>query len=181
MRILIGIACLLLVFAVSTFWHRTKITELRIETGLEKIVVAAEKRSFRPGWGEVIVGAPSGVEPIHVEIEAILIPADARRLTPPPGRRGAQQPLDEELARELDIEADEYGAPESELQQAPRDWELEVRSGDVLSSIVRKHYGRVSPDLDQKLAEYNGLSSPDKLKVGQTLYLPTEARLLTGE
>ncbi len=65
-----------------------------------------------------------------------------------------------------------------QFENAPADWELIVGSGDVLSRIVRVQYGRVSPELEQRLAEYNGLSSPDKLKVGQTLYLPTEERLL---
>ena len=177
MRILIGIASLLLIFAVSTLWHRFKIDELRAETGLRKLTVEAAERDLAPGWGEVIVGAPSGADPIHVERRRAHVAAHRLR---PPGKRSNQlRTIEAPPESEQSSDAIDHGLSEtSEPLVQPADWELEVRPGDVLSSIVRQHYGRVSPDLEQKLAEYNGLKSPDKLKVGQILFLPTEEHLL---
>jgi hypothetical protein len=161
-RILLGIAALLLVFGLSTLWHRSEMRRMHAGSSTGE-VQAASPREHAPGWGEVIVGRPSGAEPVLVEPAAPPLSA-ARRLRPP--GRGTEGELPAEPP------------PEGDDRKDPRDWELEVRDGDVLSRIVRVHYGRVSPELEQRLAEYNGLSSPDKLRVGQTLYLPPEERLL---
>jgi hypothetical protein len=165
-RILLGIAALVLVFGLSTLWHRSELRRLHAGSS-SGAVHAAPPREHAPGWGEVIVGRPSGAEPVFVEPAAPPLSA-ARRLRPP--GRGAGDSADGEVPAKT--------LPDGNERKHPRDWELEVRDGDVLSRIVRVHYGRVSPELEQRLAEYNGLSSPDKLRVGQTLYLPPEERLL---
>ena len=177
MRILIGIACLALVFGISSLWHRSEMSSFRAQAGFggEPVVRAAEVRNHPAGWGEVIVGSPSEAEPIYVAPPPA--PARARRLTPP-GQRPAAD--DEASASETWSETSTTEFSSKSVVRAPADWELVVGKGDVLSRIVRVHYGRVSPELEQRLAEYNGLSSPDKLKVGQTLYLPAE-ELLLGE
>lgn len=175
MRILIGIACLVLVFGISSLWHRSEMDDFRAQAGLggQSVVKAAEVRNHPAGWGEVIVGSPSQAEPIYVAPSPPR--TRARRLTPPDQLGSVNEEasnsgsLSDSSAAELSTEGG---------LQAPADWELVVGSGDVLSRIVRVHYGRVSPELEQRLAEYNGLSSPDKLKVGQTLYLPAEELLL---
>ena len=157
MRIFLGIAVLIGVFAVSSLWHRSALDDMRNPAPLDGEVLAARPRDLPPGWGEVVIGAPSGAEAVFLE-------------PPPRPERFARR--DEEVAIE-DFEILEDGESEVELQ----DWELIVGSGDVLSRIVRKHYGRVSPELEDLLARYNGLSSPDKLEVGQVLRLPSEERL----
>jgi nucleoid-associated protein YgaU len=152
MRILLGIGILVAIFGLSTAWHRSEIRELRNPGGVhEREARAAEPRTLPPGWGEVILGAPSGAEPVF--LEPMRPPADAPAT----------------------------GSPDAAVFEAPlsvEDWELPIRQGDVLSRIVRVHYGRVSPDLEKRLARYNGLESPDKLVVGEILYLPPEERLL---
>ncbi len=45
-----------------------------------------------------------------------------------------------------------------------------VQRGDTLMSIARKHYGSASKFRDIQAA--NGLSDPNKIKVGQVLILP---------
>jgi hypothetical protein len=162
-RIVLGIGILLAIFGISSIWHRSRMHDLRYPaTERGSTVRAAEPRILPPGWGEVILGAPSGAEPVFVE------PTRA-----PVGRGGSDRGYD----------GVGYGEPVEYEDLSPQalDWELPVRPGDVLSRIVRVHYGRVSPELERRLARYNGLTSPDKLAVGQTLYLPTEERLLEIE
>lgn len=45
-----------------------------------------------------------------------------------------------------------------------------VKKGDTLMSIARAHYGSAARFRD--IAAANGLSDPNKIKVGQTLILP---------
>lgn len=118
-------------------------------------VLARTALPLEPGKGIVTIGKPSGAEPIFLD----------------PGP----------LADHRD-EVDAGGSTVREGDKAfpgePGDWEMRVRPGDVLSRIVRVHYGRVSRDLEQRLAKYNKISNPDKLVVGQVIYLPNEERLL---
>lgn len=53
-----------------------------------------------------------------------------------------------------------------------------VQRGDTLSKIARRAYGDAA--LATKLAEYNGLRSPDWIRVNQVLTLPS-LRILTGK
>lgn len=154
MRILVGLACLAGLFLLSSHWHRTRMQALRGEPPGPGTALAAESGS-RPGWGEVVVGLPSGAEPVFLE-------------PPPRAREGARRP------------EPQAGAAAAEPAPGLGDWELKVRSGDVLSRIVREHYGRVSPDLERRLAQYNQITHPDKLRVGQTLRLPPEERLVAA-
>ena len=158
MRILLGIGLLLAIFAASSVWHQGRMRELRGLGGFQE-ARAADPRMLPPGWGEVIVGTPSGAEPVFVEP---VRPTESRVLA-----------VDEAVESWTEVPAQE---PEPLTVE---DWELPVRPGDVLSRIVRVHYGRVSPELEERLARYNGLESPDKLVVGETLYLPPEEKLLS--
>jgi len=53
-----------------------------------------------------------------------------------------------------------------------------VESDDTLSEIARTYYGDAS--LYQKLAEYNGIVSPNLIIIGQVLEIPPKAKLLRG-
>ena len=48
----------------------------------------------------------------------------------------------------------------------------EVQSGDTLSRIARKTYGVDSETYRKMIMDANGLSSPDRIYVGQILKLP---------
>ncbi len=154
MRILLGIACLVALFLLSSTWHRSRMNLLRETPGGLKTARAGDRVGELPeGWGELRIGAASGAQPVFLE--------------PPPQETRYPEPA--EAPAPLDPR---------EADPAAQDWELRVKSGDVLSRIVRLHYGRVSPDLERRLAEYNGLVDPDRLEVGQLLYLPPEDRLV---
>jgi len=47
-----------------------------------------------------------------------------------------------------------------------------VPRGAVLSRICQDYYGSGRPPIPQRVAEYNGLASPDDLREGQVLRLP---------
>jgi len=94
------------------------------------------------GWGSVVLGAPSGAEPLTAA------PAHA---TPTPVASVAP------TAHEAPV------APDSELSVAP---------GQSLSLICKEHYGTASVALVEALARFNGLKNPDALRAGQKLRLP---------
>jgi nucleoid-associated protein YgaU len=58
---------------------------------------------------------------------------------------------------------------------------MEVRGGQSLSVICQQHYGSARPGIVKALATYNGLSSPDKIRKGQTLHLPGIDKLLESD
>lgn len=170
MRFILGLTILFAVFAVSSLWHGQEQKALLIQREFlqaenEREAKAALAGSFdgvvpprenEPGWGDVVVGRPSGADRVE--------PAPQVNYGQPTPATGQPQ----------NWGTMEAGSP----PPAPADFELTIQSGQVLSSIVATHYGRVSPDLEQRLAKYNGLSSPDKLRVGKKLKLPTEQTLL---
>ena len=47
-----------------------------------------------------------------------------------------------------------------------------VKCGDTMDCIVRVQYGSESRELVDKLATYNGLCDPNRISVGQVLYIP---------
>ena len=52
-----------------------------------------------------------------------------------------------------------------------------VKKGDTLYCIVRVQYGLTNQEAVDKLATYNGLSDPNRLSVGQVLYIPCIEKL----
>jgi nucleoid-associated protein YgaU len=101
-----------------------------------------------PGWGSVVLGAPSGALPPAAEPQA---PAPAPAPVPAP-------------------------VPEAPPPEA-RSFELVVSPGQSLSTICKEHYGTASTALVEALARFNGLKSPDALRAGQKLELPPLATL----
>lgn len=67
-------------------------------------------------------------------------------------------------------------------EYAPAPWEpvfeVEVRPGKVLSVLCQEFYGTARPSVVQRVAEWNGLKSPDQLRVGQRIELPARAWIL---
>lgn len=54
-----------------------------------------------------------------------------------------------------------------------------VQKGDTLYCIVRVQYGLKNQESVDKLATYNNLSDPNRLSVGQVLFIPTIEKLLS--
>ena len=57
------------------------------------------------------------------------------------------------------------------------DFTMRVRPGQSLSVICQQHYGSARKDLVQRVAAYNGLDDPNRIRVGNELYLPAESIL----
>jgi len=101
-----------------------------------------------PGWGSVVLGAPSGaIAPAAAPEAAAPVPAP----TPAP-------------------------LPEAKPLEA-REFELTVSPGQSLSTICKEHYGTASVALVEALARFNGMKSADALRSGQQLKLPPLATL----
>ena len=92
----------------------------------------------QPGWARVVLGGPSGAEPL---VDPTLV------------------------------------APAPRVRTSLPDFELVVRPGQVLSRIVREHYGHAATWLVEALTDYNGLTDPNALDIGRTLYLPEIEKL----
>jgi len=110
------------------------------------------------GWGVVVVGDPSGADPVE--------PPRAPAAAPPP----AQEPVTQEPA----AAGPAWLALES---RALGDYRLVVRRGQTLSTIAVEYYGALQEGLVAALARYNRLESADALAEGQTLLLPERAKL----
>lgn len=48
-----------------------------------------------------------------------------------------------------------------------------IESGDTLSGIAAAYYGNGGSDCYNAIADYNGISDPNKIKSGGTLILPS--------
>ena len=97
-----------------------------------------------PGWGSVVLGAPSGVEPYSPGTQPS---APAPAPTPAPILPAPTPPLAHEF-------------------------ELTVSPGQSLSAICKEHYGSASVALVEALARFNGLKTPDAVRAGEKLRLP---------
>ena len=103
----------------------------------------------------VLIGAPSGADPVS-QLEG-----------------SGSAPL-----RELDPTAPELWDDPSPPQ--PATFELKVHPGSTLSKICQDFYPEPRPPLSQvveAVARWNGLVSPNDLRAGQRLQLPTIRQL----
>ena len=160
MRLFAVLFALALAFGLAALWQRHKVDELRAARERASRVAAgvlAETPSgdLRRGKGVVIVGRPSGVDPLPV-------PGGAG------GEGAAGVPSDAELSG-----GELSGADAARLA----DFVMEVRSGQTLSGIAAAIYGTAPAELVRRLAAYNGMEDPDELRAGQRLLLPPLERL----
>ena len=104
-------------------------------------------------WHALRVGRPSGAEPIELQELA------------PPAIELEDTPLIEDPGSGI---VDTTPAP----PPPPPVHEYTVPKGRVLSKICEQFYETGRPPVPQRLAEYNGLGSPDELRAGFVLKLP---------
>lgn len=157
MRLLLGLLILGGLFLVAANWQenlRSSVLKTRrLERGIPSHVDTMV--NGEDGWTTLVLGAPSGAESIRPKDAAPPVP-----IIPDP-------------------------TPDSVIPQPPPptiqpDQERTIAPGDSLSRICEQHYGTSRPRLVQALARYNGLSSPNQIRVGATLLLP-DLDLLQGD
>jgi hypothetical protein len=113
-------------------------------------------------WGRITVGRPSGSEPL-VDFPPAEVPEDP---APRPATGGgAPSPF-------LTPREETPGVAEPPAPPVWEDAEYVVPRGAVLSRICQDYYGSGRPPIPERVAQYNGLDSPDDLREGQVLRLP---------
>ncbi len=146
-------------------------TELLLEqaddpTGPSADPEPTEVAGPEPGWGRVVLGAPSGAPP------------RPRPAAPEPEEAAEAPPMSDGPNVAPPGSEPESPSPTELPPRYPADLELVVRSGQSLSKIVAESYGRSTPDLVRRLAAYNGMSDPDRMRAGQHLRVPVKEKLL---
>ena len=157
-RILVGLCLLFLTFGLAALWQGRTLDEMRRQrdAATQGDEFGADARL--PGWGQLVVGAPSGAEPVER-------PASMQERThsnaptgPPSPTPGSEDP---------------GGVREFQPPRFPPPFELRIRSGQRLWSLLERHYDRVGPNLIADIAAYNGIPDPNVIEVGQLLHLPS--------
>jgi phage tail protein X len=164
MRALIGLLLLGGLFLIAASWQRGQTRSLREQRQQEHGLPEPHqvtRGDLGADWSLLVLGSASGAEPI---------PGSEPRPTPFEGDTGPVQPP--------------AGGPEpppSTRQTDPApyapDYRYEVQGGDFLGKICDRHYGTSRPGLVDAVARYNGLTSPDAVRTGDTLVLPDRALL----
>lgn len=167
MKLVLGSLLLLALFALASVWQRNWMREVRAEREQLRGDTAADAIDARPDWarpdwGRVIIGRPSGAEPVEsVRRDALVAPnptsrpaSDALKSSSPPASETAKPPVQE------------------------REFKLVVQHGQSLSTICQSHYKSGRHELIEALARYNKLADVNALKEGQTLSLPPIEKLL---
>ncbi len=177
LRILIGLAGLFSIFGLAALWQSKNIEKSRairdnapdVLTSRELPVLPEDLRpTFPQGWGRIVLGVPSGA------------PATARAV--PVNPTNARPEVDDQGDTPSIAPPPLAPAPRSDLDSPPpslwpQDQELIVRSGQSLSKIIATAYGRSTQSLVERLATYNGMENSNKLRIGQTLRIPTLEKL----
>lgn len=165
MKLALAAAVLLALFALLVSLERRK-SRAAAEAGPAETAATFQEE---PGWGSVIVGAPSGAAPLAED--------DAPVPTAPASAPAAGTHAPDAAARTPAAPAP-GGAPAPPLPPTAHAFELTVAAGQTLSTICKEHYGSARLELVQALARANALASPDALREGQKLHLPPLEELL---
>ena len=165
MRALLVVLLIFVAFGASLVWQSGTMARLMSEHAERRGVMAGSAADpaalpVPAGWGVLVLGDPSGAEPLEPQAA----PGTTRALPEAvePGRL---------LARPVSAEWSELEA------RALADYEVTVRRGMTLSAIAKAHYGESPRALVDALARYNDLESPDELVLGTRLQLPERTKL----
>ena len=130
-----------------------------------------------PDWGRIVVRASTGRRalPENGVSSTDELPDDSGG-PPTPREPSANEPGDNGINAPPTETSDDEPIGEPVGDSLP-DLELLVPPGATLSEIAAEHYGTAAPALVAALAAYNGLTSPDALRSGTRLKLPSRERL----
>lgn len=148
-RLLFGLLLLVGAFAVALAWQRRFVDA----AAAPSIAVSnGAPRAASTDWVRIVVGAPSGVDPIEIE-------TPRRETNPFPERP-------------------DPAAPAPAPVVASREFELTVQRGQTLSTICKAHYGTARVSVVEALARHNRMRDASSLREGQRLQLPALETLL---
>jgi hypothetical protein len=177
-KLLIGVLSLLAAFAAAALWQSRWHAEAEaqreaLRAGAPSSIEIAPQGEA-PGWGRVIIGRPSGVDPVERGVLAAESRGDAS--SPPRVAPDTKMPNRAPPAALPPVSAppplvplQRAGATESKIVVAP---------GQSLSTICQSRYGTSRPEVVQALARYNGLKDVNALRAGDTLLVPPLEQLL---
>jgi hypothetical protein len=162
MRALLGLLLLGGLFLAAATWQDRATKRLREQRAREYGVPedAESRKHARAGWSELVLGRPSGADPLaRADVGAPEAPGSSPQDPP----------------------ADSPPGPAKNPGRYAPDFEYVVRPNDVLGVICQKHYGKGRlREIVPAVALYNDLSSPDGIVAGKVILLPDIA-LLLGE
>ncbi|GEM_PF-1905983 len=145
MRIALALTLLVGISLLAAAWQRG--------TGLEQDWQAIEPSEQGPGWKRLIMGEPSGAEPLIVNPRG-------RSMDPPQPGSDPEPQLDP-ISEPAGDDGFTY-------------W---VQPHDTLTQICSRYYtdrrGRSLNELAQLVADHNGLKSPDSIRAGNILVMPS--------
>jgi hypothetical protein len=187
-KLLIGVLSLLAAFAAAALWQSRWHAEAEarreaLRAGApSSIEIAPEDEA--PGWGRVIIGRPSGADP--VERGALAAESRGDASSPPRATTDTRMPNRAPSAAAPSAAAPSAAAPTSAAQtplaSSPRasatESKIVVAPGQSLSTICQSRYGTSRPEVVQALARYNGLKDANALRAGDTLRAPPLEQLL---
>ncbi|MEM6674952.1 MAG: hypothetical protein AAF726_19035 [Planctomycetota bacterium] len=155
MRALLGLLILGSLFVMAASWQNRTTSELR-ERRERRYGIPSDSVAVPEGWGRLVLGRPSGAEPI---------PAPE----PPPA---------EALLPAADVAPPDEGAPPPTY--AP-DFEYTVQPTDVLGEICQRFYEvRPLAKVIEAVATYNDLDDANSIRAGDVLLLP-DPEVLFGQ
>ncbi len=147
MRVFLGLLVLTSLFLMAAFWQQGITRRLEAKRDLEQgwSVVTADGQDR---WVKLVVGRPSGAEPMATPIHLQSTPTWSTEESNPIRSEPDPPPVKPDVT-------------------------YVVQSGDVLGTICQERYGTAKPKVLQAVAEYNELRDADALKLGQVLALPS--------
>ena len=156
MRAILGVLILGGLFLAAASWQESQTASLRAKRRSEHgIDHDSPTRRGDGRWSTLVLGAPSGAEPL-------LQPGWTADHSPDPTASAGSGATE--------------GEPLNEGEVTP-DFSYTVRSGDILGRICRDYYGSGGASLVEAVARYNGLSSPDSIRAGKPILLPDRSLL----
>lgn len=159
MRALLGLLLLGTLFVMAASWQN-RTTKGRHDERARRFNMS--DATFDEDWSRLLVGRPSGGEPIPV----------------PEDYAPAPNVLGDPLPPEVGDDPGWTPTPPPAPTRIPPDRVYVVKSGEVLGSICQREY-EVRPLhlVVDKVARYNDLASPDAIREGLELKLPDPAVL----
>jgi nucleoid-associated protein YgaU len=172
-KLLVGVLLLVAAFAAAAIWQRNWRAEAEARRELAR--TSDGRSSPRPkaaaeeGWGRVIIGRPSGADPVAPSSEPL--PRADASASPLPAPSPAAPPAGETRQSTDPASGESPAVPAGEAR-------IVVQHGESLSSLCQTHYGTRRPEVVQALAAYNHLKDPDRVREGQVVVMPPIERLI---